>query len=96
MRTSRVTEKHPPAKQVDCKYGDDNTPQWDDRLKNQMGYAAASNLAREIHTPKNGVDGRGTPNSRQRLIDLGVKGFTENDQAEAVQNRLSPEKNEPK
>jgi hypothetical protein len=80
------------GKQVDCVYSDDNTPTWQDKLKNQMGFAAASHAADQVR----GKTNRGHEDQRQLLEDLGVKSYTENDQAEAAQDRLVPEKNEPK
>lgn len=81
------------SKVVKVVTSDDNTPTWQDRLKNQMGYAAASNAAAQVHGKH---PNRGVENARQLLDDLGVKSYTENDQAEAAQDRLVPEKNEPK
>jgi len=72
---------------------DDNEPTWQDRLKNNMGYSAAARCAEQIH---GAGKGRGHLDAKQLLDDLGVKPYTENDQAEVVQNRLEPEKNEPK
>lgn len=82
-----------PEKQVACVYSDDNTPGWEDRLKNTMGWSAASHCADQIHGKH---PNRGVEDAEQILLDLGVKPYTENDQAEVVQDRLMPEKNEPK
>jgi hypothetical protein len=71
----------------------DGTPTWEDRLKNQMGYNHMGDLATKVHGKGNK---HGAEDARQLLSDLGVKSYTENDQAEAVQDRLDPEKNEPK
>lgn len=86
-------KRDPPEKEVNCVYSDDNTPTWQDRLKNTMGYSATARCAEQIHGKH---ANRGELDARQLLSDLGVKGYTENDQAEAVQDRLEPEKNEPK
>jgi hypothetical protein len=80
------------GKQTQCVYSDDNTPTWQDKLKNQMGFAATSHAADQIK----GKTTRGHEDAEQLLLDLGVKPYTENDQAEAAQDRLFPEKNEPK
>jgi len=80
------------GKQVSVVTSDDNTPTWQDKLKNQMGFAAASHAADQIR----GKTNRGHEDQKQLLVDLGVVPYTENDQAEAVQDRLMPEKNEPK
>jgi hypothetical protein len=81
-----------PEKLVSEHFSDDNAPSWIDRQKNQMGYAATSNCAAQVHGKH---PNRGVQDARQVLSDLGVKGYTENDQAEAVQDRLEPEENEP-
>lgn len=89
-----MIKKHTGAQKLGQEYiNGDPTPTWEDRLKNQMGYAGMSDLAKKVHGKGNK---HGAEDARQLLSDLGVKGYTENDQAEAVQNRLTPEKNEPK
>ena len=83
------------GKQVDLTTSDDHTPQWEDRLKNQMGFATTSNCAR-ARPGNDKIRDRGVKEQKRLLDNLGVKPYTENDQAEVVQDRLEPEKNEPK
>ncbi len=80
------------GKQVSHVTSDENDPTWQDRLKNNMGFSAASRCADKIH----GKTTRGHEDQKQLLVDLGVVPWTESDQAEAVSDRLMPEKNEPK
>jgi len=67
------------AKLVSEVKGGDPAPTWQDKLKNQMGYAQMSDLATKVHglgrKPGKEVD-------EQLLSDLGLKSTTESDRPE--------------
>lgn len=55
--------------------GGDSAPTWENKLKNQMGYAQMSDLATKVHGKGNK---HGAEDATQLLSDLGVKTTTEN------------------
>jgi hypothetical protein len=59
--------------------GGDSAPTWQDKLKNQMGYAQMSDLATKVHGKGNK---HGAEDATQLLSDLGVKSITESDRPE--------------
>lgn len=74
------------SKVVACVYSDDNEPTWQDKLKNQMGYAATSNCADKVHGKH---ANRGVENAKQLLDDLGLKKSTESDRPEKAEDRIN-------
>jgi hypothetical protein len=59
--------------------GGDSAPTWQDKLKNQMGYAQMSDLATKVHGKGNK---HGAQDAEQLLSDLGKKSTTESDRPE--------------
>ncbi len=66
--------------------GGDPAPTWEDKLKNQMGYAQMSDLATKVHGKGNK---HGAQDARQLLSDLGQKTTTENTGPEMAEDKLS-------
>jgi len=73
-----------PEKLVNSVMSDNNDPTWMDRLKNTMGFSAASHAADQIHGKH---PNRGVEDAHQVLEDLGRKKYTENDGGEAEEDR---------
>ena len=63
----------------------DPAPTWENRLKNQMGYAGMSDLAKKVHGKGSKI---GEQDPRQVLSDLGVKSTTENYEPEMVEDKF--------
>ena len=71
-----MIKKHTDAEKLvyECT-GGDSAPTWEDRLKNQMGYAQMSHLATEMRGKGNKT---GPEDAEQLLSDLGKKSTTLN------------------
>jgi hypothetical protein len=71
-----MIKKHTDAEKLVCEYtGGDPAPTWENKLKNQMGYAQMSDLANKIHGKGNKNPG---DDAEQLLSDLGKKSTTIN------------------
>jgi hypothetical protein len=80
-----MIKKHTGAKKLVTEItGGDPAPTWENKLKNQMGYAHMSNIA-------HGITGKGKSNyedQAQLLSDLGVKTTTENTGPEMAEDAM--------
>ena len=81
-----MIKKHTGAAKLGQEYiNGDPAPTWEDRLKNQMGYAGMSDLAKKVHGKGNK---HGAEDARQLLSDLGVKSTTENYEPEMAEDKF--------